>query len=320
MEGLNILNLLEQHTYEVILITFQSGLAAEDVLEVFQEANLHNRLHRQLISVNPSQIDRIKKTNIIVFSDRSGQAEGYYHDQWTYWIDNYSAQNISDFACQPDRGNLETASLYNLNHFITDPIAFESRAIEANQFENLETHALRCIEETGFIINQILVDFWSIGMHSNWQTNSTVWKTSFFVFLHNMASKRLSIIKWRVTCESIYFWLVTLAIVGEQRQRKRFGSFQKLAPEPSEDTNNDTAINDTGLDTGPTDTAVTDSGQDTGETQPDTGTVVGTPEQMTRIQSWSAISIFPTSTLSLPVMVKPSHHAISLNRRRVGIL
>ena len=85
-------------------------------------------------------------------------------DQWTHWIDNpYSANDISDFSCAPDRGNLETASLYNLNHFLTNPIASQSSAEEANQASVLQAHLNECQRAWGRNPQQILVDFYSTG-------------------------------------------------------------------------------------------------------------------------------------------------------------
>ena len=84
--------------------------------------------------------------------------------QWEHWLDNpYSAQELSDFACLPDRGDQSTASLYNVNHFLTNPIALESLAQAANEKEVLREHLARCKQETGLTPNQLLVDFYSIG-------------------------------------------------------------------------------------------------------------------------------------------------------------
>ena len=84
--------------------------------------------------------------------------------QWEHWLDNpYSAQTVSDFACMPDRGEPETASLYNINHFLTKPVALPSLAEEANTQSQIEEHIQRCIQETGLLPSQVLVDFYSIG-------------------------------------------------------------------------------------------------------------------------------------------------------------
>jgi len=167
LDGLKTIDsFLMENPREMIVITFQSGLDADSVMAVFEESGLISRLHEQELGTPWPTIESLieAEKNIVVFSDREGGQHGGYHDQWTYWIDNpYQATELDEFSCIPDRGNSDTATLYNINHFITDPIAFESRATDANAFEILEEHAYRCMEETGFFPNQILVDFWSIG-------------------------------------------------------------------------------------------------------------------------------------------------------------
>ena len=79
-------------------------------------------------------------------------------------IDNpYSAQSNDDFSCREDRGNPETASLFNVNHFITHPVADIEDSLNANQYDVLWEHLERCQNETGRFPNQLLVDFYSQG-------------------------------------------------------------------------------------------------------------------------------------------------------------
>ena len=85
-------------------------------------------------------------------------------DQWTHWIDNpYSAESTEDFSCEIDRGQQECATLFNLNHFLTNPIALQNLAEEGNHNPILRDHIFSCIESIGQIPNQIMVDFYSIG-------------------------------------------------------------------------------------------------------------------------------------------------------------
>ena len=101
---------------------------------------------------------------IILFSNSGGGEHHGYMEQWEHWIDNpYSAQSVDDFSCIEERGNVDTASLFNVNHFITNPVADIENSRWANEYDNLYDHASRCWNETGRFPNQILVDFYSQG-------------------------------------------------------------------------------------------------------------------------------------------------------------
>jgi len=84
---------------------------------------------------------------------------------WTYaiaWDTPYSAKTVEDFACTPLRGD-PSNGLFLVNHFLTDPIASEALASEANEADVLRARVDRCEAEAGQSVNWIAVDFVETG-------------------------------------------------------------------------------------------------------------------------------------------------------------
>ena len=161
-----ISNFLERSPNEVVLITLQSALDTERTLSAFEQAGLRDMLHHHSVGNTWLTLGDLIDLNerVVLFSNSgAGEDEGYLN-QWTHWIDNpYSAQSIDDFSCIEDRGNPETATLFNVNHFITHPVADIDDSLNANQYGVLWEHLQRCELETGRLPNQLLVDFYSQG-------------------------------------------------------------------------------------------------------------------------------------------------------------
>ena len=161
-----IANFLEQNPSNVIIITFQSTLSAEETLQPFYDSGLKSELYQhETGSPWPTLQTLIENnTRLLLFSNQDGGRIEGYMSQWEHWLDNpYSAQEVDDFACLPERGDESTATLYNINHFLTNPIALPELAQEANEESVLTEHVQRCISQTGLTPSQLLVDFYSIG-------------------------------------------------------------------------------------------------------------------------------------------------------------
>ena len=162
----DVKDFLTEQPDSVIIITFQATISAEQTVAAFEQAELASEMYEHPLGTAwPSLITLIEnQQRLIVFASNDGGTVPGYMDQWTHWIDNpYSANDPGDFSCAPDRGNLETASLYNLNHFLTNPIASQSSAEDANQLSVLSAHVDECQRAWERKPNQILVDFYSIG-------------------------------------------------------------------------------------------------------------------------------------------------------------
>lgn len=163
----DIRSFLEEYPQNVILITFQDAASAELTLAAFETADLKSELHHQPLGEDWPNLQELIDTQnrLVVFAAQYGSSEHHgYHAQWDYWIDTpYQAQETSDFSCEADRGNIETASLFNINHFITNPIALPEHAEVANTTAELNAHIARCLSEQSLSLTQILIDFVDIG-------------------------------------------------------------------------------------------------------------------------------------------------------------
>jgi hypothetical protein len=167
IEGLSrIARFLNQNPNEVVLITIQSALETERTLDAFEQAGLRDMMYQHEVGDAWPTLGTLidKDERLVVFTSDGGGLDEGYMDQLVHWIDNpYSAQSIADFSCLEDRGDPSTASLFNVNHFITNPLANIENSLVANQYDVLWDHLERCQYETGRVPNQILVDFYSQG-------------------------------------------------------------------------------------------------------------------------------------------------------------
>ncbi len=167
VDGLQtIANFLQSHPNEVLVITLQSNLDAELTLSAFEDVGLLNNLVQHSVGNEWSTLEELidEDQRIVLFTNQGGGEYAGYLDQWEHWIDNpYSAQSIEDFSCDEDRGNSETATLFIVNHFITNPISDIEDSRMANDYDVLSQHVSRCWETTGRFPNQVLVDFYSQG-------------------------------------------------------------------------------------------------------------------------------------------------------------
>ena len=145
----------------MVVITLQSALDTDLTLQAFDQADLRGMLHHHEVGDEWATLGELIDLNerVVLFSNSgAGEDEGYL-DQWTHWIDNpYSAQGVDDFSCSVDRGNPETASLFNVNHFITHPVSDIEDSLNANRYDVLWEHLERCQnEQIVFQINFSLI-------------------------------------------------------------------------------------------------------------------------------------------------------------------
>jgi hypothetical protein len=166
VEGLaEVTTFLDTHPDEVLIITFQDGISGEETRGAVTEAGLDAYAHTHVLGEPwPTLRELIDAGERVVLFSASGGGVSWHHSQWEHWIDNpYSAEKVSDFSCEDDRGERSTATLYNINHFLTAPVALESLAEEANTWDAMWGHVSACVEETGRHPSQVLVDFYSTG-------------------------------------------------------------------------------------------------------------------------------------------------------------
>ncbi len=150
---------------EVIIVTLQDGISGEDTRAALTEAGLADLAYAHTTGQPwPTLGELIEADERVVIFSGSGGGEGWHHSQWEHWIDvPYSAESVEDFACTDDRGDPATATLYNINHFLTSPLASPELAGEANALSVVQGHVTDCQEASGRFPNQVLVDFYDIG-------------------------------------------------------------------------------------------------------------------------------------------------------------
>jgi len=159
-----IVDFLDSAPREVLVITLQSGISAEETVAAAEAAGLADHAYTHTTGEPWPTLDTLiaDGTRAVIFS--SGPAQGWLMHQWEHWIDNpYSALEVSDFSCAEDRGEASTATLFNVNHFLTNPLPTPELAAAANGDGVLWPHVEDCWQETGRFPNQVLVDFYDIG-------------------------------------------------------------------------------------------------------------------------------------------------------------
>lgn len=155
---------LDAHPKQVLSLTFQSAISAEQVAESFQAADLT----RLSFARTPEQpwptLEQMIQddTRLVVWTDREGGDPGWYADISQHvWETNYAYKEVEDFDCSFRRGR-EDQSYVILAHFLTDPIASPELAAQANDGAVLRERVAEC-EALGRRPNLILVDFVDLG-------------------------------------------------------------------------------------------------------------------------------------------------------------
>lgn len=155
---------LDAHPKQVLSLTFQSAITAEQVAESFEAADLT----RLSFTRTPEQpwptLEQMIQddTRLVVWTDREGGDPAWYADISEHvWETNYAYKEVEDFDCSFRRGR-EDQSYVILAHFLTDPIASPELAAQANAGPVLRARVAEC-EALSRRPNLILVDFVDLG-------------------------------------------------------------------------------------------------------------------------------------------------------------
>ena len=162
---LDVNDFLDDEPDAVLLITFEAYASAALVQAAFAESGLADRAipHPEAADWPTLKTLLAKDQRVGVWTSDGGATTGWYLDQWTDWMDNpYHVERGEEFPCTVDRGDAENP-FFNLNHFITDPLASAEDAAAANAAAALRDHIDRCTTAWGRPPSQVLVDFIDIG-------------------------------------------------------------------------------------------------------------------------------------------------------------
>jgi hypothetical protein len=161
---LRVNEFLDEEPDEVLLLTFEAYASPALVEAAFRESGLRSRV------ISPDgpdwpTLDALVEADqrVAVWASDGGGDAGWYRDQWTDWVDNpYAVARDEALPCEADRGQ-PSNPFFNLNHFITDPVASAEDAALVNAAAVLTEHIDRCTAEIGRPPSQVLVDFVDLG-------------------------------------------------------------------------------------------------------------------------------------------------------------
>ncbi len=156
---------LETNPGEVLTFIFESYVEPEDVKNIFKSTGLLKYVHSQNPDEEWPTLEEMVTSGmrLVVFTDYGGGRYSWYLDIWKFaWETPYSVKHGEEFPCTVNRGE-PTNSLFILNHFVTDPLAFPDYAKEVNSYSSLIEHIHRCALLYNRLPNFVAVDFYSVG-------------------------------------------------------------------------------------------------------------------------------------------------------------
>jgi hypothetical protein len=166
VDGLTeIREFLEHRPNEVVSIIFESYISEADTLTDFITSGLIDYVHTQPVGDPWPTLRELVESGerLIVFTDDSGASLPWHHYVWDFaWETHFSFQEPNDFSCNINRGSMSN-SLFILNHFLTNPIAFPALADMVNHNPLFIDRAEQCQTESGRLPNFVTVDFYDIG-------------------------------------------------------------------------------------------------------------------------------------------------------------
>lgn len=150
---------------EVVTIIFESYVDAAQVAEAFDASGLAAYAYAHPAGAPwPTLRELIDSDQrVVVFTDAGGGSYDWYLDVWRYaWETDFSARAVADFSCEKNRGDAE-ASLFILNHFLTDTFAVPDQAATVNATPFVLDRARECMQSSGRLPTFVTVDFYDRG-------------------------------------------------------------------------------------------------------------------------------------------------------------
>ena len=157
---------LEINPNEVLVFILEAYVDGATTMAVFDEVDLGDRVYAHDGETTWPTLETLITTeqNILVFADNTdGDSPSTYMPIWQHMFEtDWNNESLDDFNCDMNRGEANNA-FFILNHFLTDPVASEELAAEANT----ETLLLERIEACELAHNKrpnfLAVDFVSVG-------------------------------------------------------------------------------------------------------------------------------------------------------------
>lgn len=156
-------NFLANNSGEVISLAFENYVNATVVAAEFETANLTQYLFSKQESWPSLGEMIVSNQRLVILADENNQGFSWWHDEHDETrMTGFQFTSEEDFHCNNDRGN-ETATMLQIAHYITDPLASEADAQLVNQFASMWRHAQKCVNQHGMLPNFILVDYVDYG-------------------------------------------------------------------------------------------------------------------------------------------------------------
>jgi hypothetical protein len=152
---------LDAHPEEVVVFVFERYVAPAAMEAAFAEAGLLDRVHAQAPGAPwPTVGDLLDAGTPIVAFDQDPVAElPWLHHAYTWGFDTpYAAETPEELSCEVLRGDA-SASIFLMNHFLTDPVATPELAAQVNFDPLLSERVDACEAERGAQVDWIALDF-----------------------------------------------------------------------------------------------------------------------------------------------------------------
>jgi hypothetical protein len=156
---------LEANPHEVVTILYEGSVDDAAVVDTLEQMGLGAYIHTQAEDgpwpTLRTMINAGKR--LVVFSQDAGGSHPWLHRMGTYtWDTPYSYQHVEEFDCSVGRGSADNG-IFQINHFLTAPLAGEILAREANRYDVLMPRVQRCHAETGRWPTFLWVDWYATG-------------------------------------------------------------------------------------------------------------------------------------------------------------
>lgn len=155
------------HPRDVVTFFIQDEVSPADTAELIERAGLLPFVHQQEAGepwpTLRSMIDSGRRVVFLMENEGGGQAHPWLLDGFAWVQDTpFLFRTPADFSCAPNRGGAD-ASLFLVNHWITDKTREVSNARRVNAREVLLGRLEQCREERGRPPNFVAVDFYDQG-------------------------------------------------------------------------------------------------------------------------------------------------------------
>jgi hypothetical protein len=157
---------LQDNPNEVLVFILEAYVDGATTMAVFDEVGLDDHVYAHDAGATWPTLETLinAEQNILVFADNTdSDSPSSYMPIWQHMFEtDWNNESLDDFNCDMNRGEADNA-FFILNHFLTDPIASEELATEANTEAVLSSRIQACKDEHNKRPNFLAVDFVSIG-------------------------------------------------------------------------------------------------------------------------------------------------------------